>query len=129
MFILFKIRYINEEFSSIGKVQRINRHDFNWYIDFIIENMKFKSEYYNETPIESIIFSYGFKDGKVQNKDNLFNNQIKKQNYKNYDLPISMNPMDYGRIFKKMNIENGVVYILKMNKTKLLPLTNLKLLI
>nr|UEP17203.1 hypothetical protein [Russula sp.] len=68
MFILFKIKYNNGEFSSIGKVQRINITDLNWYIDFIIEQMKFKSEYYNETPIVEFIFSYGFKDGKITNR-------------------------------------------------------------
>src|SRR6266849_1863557 len=31
--------------------------------------MKFKSEYYNETQIESLILSYGFKEGKIKNKD------------------------------------------------------------
>jgi hypothetical protein len=72
MFILLKIKYINNDYSSIGKVQRINKTDFSWYIDFILENMKFKSEYYNETVIDSIIFSYGFKNGKIPNKDKTF---------------------------------------------------------
>jgi len=61
MFILFKIKYINGEFSTIGRLQRINKLDKNWYMDFILENMKFKSEYYNETQIVSIILNYGFK--------------------------------------------------------------------
>jgi hypothetical protein len=98
MFILFKIKYNNGEFSSIGKVQRINITDLNWYIDFIIEQMKFKSEYYNEIPIVEFIFSYGFKDGKIPNKT------IKKfeynQNIKGIKIPISMIPSDFGTIVK-----------------------------
>jgi hypothetical protein len=73
--------------------------------------MKFKSEYYNETPIESLIFSYGFKKGPIKSKENLtYTGSVQK--YKNNNLPISMNSMDYGRIVDKYEIENGIAYIL-----------------
>lgn len=77
--------------------------------------MKFKSEYYNETEITSINFSYGFKNGKIKNKDN-FSVDIPLQNYKSIDLPISMNPIDYGRLIIKTKIESGVSYIIQNNK-------------
>jgi hypothetical protein len=115
MFILFKVKYVNKEFSTIGKVQRINKNDKQWYFDFILENMKFKSEYYNETQIESFIFSFGFKEGMIKNKDNLIINVL-FQNYKNNNLPISVNPMDYGRLIIKNKIESGVNYIIQNDK-------------
>jgi hypothetical protein len=59
--------------------------------------MIYKSEYYNETPIESIIFSYGFKEGLVENK-NLVNQDLTYHDCYNYKIPISMNPLDYGTI-------------------------------
>jgi len=31
MFILFKIKYVNGQTLSIGKVQRLNNNDKNWY--------------------------------------------------------------------------------------------------
>lgn len=96
MFILFKIKYNTGEYCSIGKVQRINKSDLNWYIDFIIENMKFKSEYYNETPITEFIFSYGFKNGKIPNKTNKIFEY--NQNIKGIKIPISMIPSDFGTI-------------------------------
>jgi hypothetical protein len=112
MFILLKIKYYNSDFSTIGKLQRINIKDFSWYIDFVLENMKFKSEYYNETEIESIIFSYGFKKGKIENKDNS-NINVNYQNYKNNNLPISMNPIDFGRIIIKNKSDTGIIYIIQ----------------
>jgi DNA polymerase type B, organellar and viral len=115
MFILLKIKYSNGKYSSIGKVQRINKTDFSWYIDFILENIKDKSEYYNETQIDSIIFSYGFKTGKVPNKDNL-NYNVTFQNYKKNNLQISMDAINYGRIIKTNNLENGILYILQNDK-------------
>src|SRR5580658_8008359 len=77
--------------------------------------MKFKSEYYNENQIESLIFSYGFKEGKIKNKDTL-NFKGTLQSYKNLVLPISMNPLDYGRLLNKNNLENGILYILQNEK-------------
>ena len=99
MFILFKIKYINGEFSSIGKVQRLNKNDKTWYIDFIIETMKFKSEYYNETQISSFMISYGFKEGLLKNKENISTN-VNFIELNKMKLPISTKPSDYGKIIK-----------------------------
>lgn len=55
MFILFKVKYINNEFATIGKLQKLTNKDKDWYINWIINNMIYKSEYYNETPLESIL--------------------------------------------------------------------------
>src|SRR5882757_3634212 len=74
--------------------------------------MKFKSEYYNETLIDSIIFSYGFKQGSVPNKDNI-NLNIKPMIIQNIKVPISLNPLDYGKLSKSLNIENGQGFILQ----------------
>ena len=115
LFILFKIKYVNSELVSIGKVQRLNLVDKNWYIDFILENMKFKSEYYNETQIESIIFSYGFKKGSIPDKD-LINININSIIINDMKLPISLNPTDFGRLSKIIEMENGKLFVLQNNK-------------
>jgi hypothetical protein len=75
--------------------------------------MKFKSDYYKETGIESLIFSYGFKEGIVENKDNLKGNTFENQKYNNNILPISMNPIDYGRIIIQNPLSLGVNYIIQ----------------
>jgi hypothetical protein len=85
--------------------------------------MKFKSEYYNETPIETFIFSYGFKKGQIESKENLsYEGSVQK--YKNNNLPTSMNPMDFGRIVDKYNIENGIAYILQNEKEQTITFKN-----
>jgi hypothetical protein len=66
-----------------------------------MENIEFKSEYYNETQIEFINISYGFKKGIIPNKENLLSN-IPLLIVKDTKIPLSMNPLDYGRVmFKK----------------------------
>ena len=97
LFILFKIKYTNGDFASIGNVQRLNLMDKNWYIHFISTLIKNKSEYYNETQIEFINISYGFKKGIVPNKEEDLE-QIPLHIIKGIKIPLSMNPNYYGKI-------------------------------
>ena len=112
MFILFKINYVNNGFSTIGRLQKLSSNDKDWYINWIINNMDFKSEYYNETQIESFIISYGFKEGKISDKNN-FNTNLNYQNYKNNNLVISFNPLDFGKVFSITKLDNEILYILQ----------------
>jgi DNA polymerase type B, organellar and viral len=115
LFVLFKIKYVNNEYVTIGKLQKLNLEDKNWYIDFIIENMDFKSEYYNETQIDSIIFSYGFKKGIIISKDKI-NLNMKFLLINNMKLPISLNPLDFGRLIDQNKIDSCINYILQDDK-------------
>lgn len=112
IFILFKIKYNNGEFVSISKVQYLTINDKDWYIDWIINNMEFKSEYYNETQIDSIIFSYGFKKGQIENKNSI-ESDLTFQKYNNHNLVISFNPLDFGKILTVSKLNNETLYILQ----------------
>jgi hypothetical protein len=73
--------------------------------------MIYKADYYNETQIESFIFSYGFKDGLSQSKDVKIQN-LNFQHYKNNKLIISFNPLDYGKVLNITKLVNETLYIL-----------------
>src|SRR5580692_2052691 len=81
--------------------------------------MEFKSEYYKETQIDSLIFSYGFKSGQAPIKSNLINN-LNFQIYKDNKLPISINIFDYGTLITSSRIENGTKYIFQNNKAEII---------
>ena len=112
MFILLKIKYVNGEFATIGKLQRINKSDKDWYINWIINNMEFKSEYYIETQIDSFIISYGFKEGHIEDK-NITKSNLSFQNYKNNKLVISFNPLDFGKVLTINKLDNETLYLLQ----------------
>jgi hypothetical protein len=46
MFILLKIKYIGADYITVGKLQRLNQNDKNWYLNWILNNMINKTEYY-----------------------------------------------------------------------------------
>jgi hypothetical protein len=110
MFLLFRVKYINGEIVTIGVLQRLNFTDKDWFIEWIITNMEFKSEYYKENQIESLIFSYGFKEGKInKNKKSIFKNtEINKINIIN-----SINPSDFGTIIDTIKNEKLSIFFLQ----------------
>jgi hypothetical protein len=118
MFILFKIKYINGQTLSIGKVQRLNKIDKNWYSNFILAFIELKNNYYNETPIESLIFSYGFKNEKLSEKETI-NLNVNIQKYENNKLVISYNPLDYGKLILKNEFEDYTQFILQTRENLL----------
>lgn len=119
MFILLKIKYTENDYTTIGKIQRVNLNDKDWYFNWIINNMIYKSEYYNETPIISITFSYGFKDGLAPLKD-IINKDLKFHGYNDINIPISMNPLDFGKLVREIKFDNYSVYILQTKNNLLI---------
>ncbi|KAN0102326.1 hypothetical protein V8E52_012056 [Russula decolorans] len=74
-----------------------------------------KSEFYKESQIEALIFSYGFKNGKAENKYTIpFTGSY--QSYGKSQLPISMDPLDFGKIVDKFTLEYNTVYIIHNDK-------------
>jgi len=114
MFILFKIKYKDSDYTTIGNLQRLNKGDKNWYLNWILNNMEFKSEYYNEIPITDFVFSYGFKEGIAPIKEK-FKTDLNFQNYNNNNLVISFNPLDFGIPISENNFENYTQFILQTN--------------
>jgi hypothetical protein len=83
--------------------------------------MEFKSEFYKETQIESFIFSYGFKEGSAPIKES-FKEILSLQNYKNNKLPISYNPLDYGKIITTFVYDNYTHFVIQTKEGNLINL-------
>jgi|ERR1700747_1594325 len=80
-------------------------------LDFI----SLKSEFYKENKIEGLIFSYGFKNGKAENKYAIpFTGSY--QTYGGFQLPISMNPLEFGKLANKIESEYKTIYIVHNDK-------------
>lgn len=111
MYILFKVKYVGSEYKTIRELQRINKVDKNWYISWILTNMINQTDFYNETGIESFVFSYGFKNEAISNKKDIREN-INMQKLENKNLPISINPLDYGLLIDTNKYDKYIKYTL-----------------
>jgi len=105
IWLLFRLQWTNNQFVTIGKLIKLNKEDKDYLFDFIIGNMDDKSEYYNEYLLKSMIFSYIVKKGKAKEKITFDNLDLRYQYYFHHKLPITMNPLEYGKlIYKQKNV-------------------------
>jgi hypothetical protein len=100
-------------------LQKLNKEDKDYIINFVIDEMEDKSEYYKTTSISSIVFSYNIKRGKAKEKINLNNTNFIYQDYQHHKLPITTNPLEYGKLIQV--IDNK--YIIQINETNIAIIT------
>lgn len=112
LYLLFKIQYNDGNFASIGSLQRLNKEDLNWYIDFILSLVQFKSEYYKTNQIKEIIITYGFKIEKIPNKI-IIASTTKSTEFNKVNIINSMIPSDFGSILKTIKTENSTIFIIQ----------------
>jgi hypothetical protein len=85
----------------------------NFILKFLIDEFEDKSEYYKETSIKKMIFSYVLKNGRAKENIGIDNNVLSYQDYYHYKLPITTNPLEYGRVIRQKDNE----YIIQVNET------------
>ena len=112
LYLLLKIQYNDGNFASIGSLQRLNKDDLNWYIDFILSLVQFKSEYYKTNQIKEIIITYGFKNKKIPNKI-IIASTSKTTEFNKVNIINSMIPSDFGSILKTIKTENSTIFIIQ----------------
>ncbi len=122
IWLLFRLRWANDEYVTIGKLQRLNKEDKDYILNFIIDEIEDKSEYYKTTNIVAMVFSYNIKKGRAKDKitlDNIIN--IQYQDYQHHKLPITKNPLEYGILIDQ--IDNK--YWIQINKTNSVIITQI----
>src|SRR6266581_4941646 len=76
-----------------------------------------KSEYYKEELLKSIIFSYTIKKGRAKDKITFDNIDLQYQNYQHHKLPITMNPLNYGKLINQKDNEY-IIQVDEFNEVK-----------
>jgi len=103
-------------YRTIGALRKVNYEDKELYIDYLSQNLSLLNESYIVQPISKISLSYIIKDGLCNEKNralllNLEEKSTRFHNFNNLNLPISMNPGDYGDIRSSSYVElDGVTY-------------------
>jgi len=102
--LLIRIRYENNQIVSLSNMQTINLSSKANLSQFIKDRLSISNENYKTITIQSVIFSYGIREGEIAPKIGpIQNKNIKYQIYYRNELPIAMLPEDYGLILSKIN--------------------------
>ena len=113
IYFLFNLKWTSGESDYLGGIQKLNKEDKDYILNFIIDEIEDKSEYYKTTNMVAMIFSYNIKNGRAKDKIVLENTNLHFQDYQHHKLPITMNPLEYGKLIEQ--IDNK--YWIQINKT------------
>jgi len=115
--LLTRIKRINGQFVTIGKLQRLNKTDKDYLIEFLKDQIEIKSDSYINEQILQVTFSYGIKEGKIERTE--INTDVKLQSHYKYKFPVSFDPLDYGTLIEQVDNK----YWLQVNKVNSVVIT------
>ena len=121
IWLLFRLKWNNNNYVTIGKLVKLNKEDKNYLFEYIMKHMEDKSEYYTEEIIKTMVFSYTIKKGRAKDKI-MFDSSLSNLNYQyfhHHKLPITMNPLEYGKLID----QTGTKFTIQINKTNIALIT------
>ena len=118
LMLMCKVQFNDEgsSYRTLGHLRKVNIDDKELFIDYLSQRLTLLNDSYISVPISNITFSYIIKDGLATNNRKLLQDvsdtKLPFHSFNNMELPISMNPLDYGTIVaKEMNvIVNGEAF-------------------
>lgn len=122
IWLLFRLQWTNNNYVTIGKLVKLNKEDKDYLLEYILKYMEDKSEYYTEQTIKKMIFSYTIKKGRAKDKVTFESLILEYQNYQHHKLPITMNPLEYGKLIKQKDNE----FIIQVGRTNTAIITQFK---
>jgi|ERR1700760_314099 len=121
-----KFNDLNLGYRTLGHLIKVNYEDKGLFINYLSERLTILDDSYIHNPISQISFSYIIKSGKCLDEkralQTMDNKELTVHNFNNMNLPISMNPSDYGNIIiSNIITEEGLTFerfiVVNGNKT------------
>ena len=121
LMILIKVQFTDETqgYRTLGHLRKVNFNDKEQFIDYIIERLSILNESYTNISINKITFTYIIKEGVATGTRTLLQNMEEKvsttHRFNNMNLPLTMNPSEYGRILGQIVIDGFTRFFVSNN--------------
>jgi len=109
-----KVQFTDETmgYRTLGHLRKVNFEDKELFIDYLSQRLSILIDSYITLPISNIIFSYIIKKGKTLDKgravlQDISDKPVSFHNFNNMNLPITMNPSEYGKIVLDNYVQEG----------------------
>jgi len=128
---IFRVKFENSHIATIVKMKKIKISNKEDIFNYIKDRLSLSNEAYTQTPISSIIFTYGIREGKIKSTFSS-NKELKYQIYYNNKLPIGILPEEYGTIIHEndshftISVSKNAMIILKVIQTNLSKINYIK---
>jgi hypothetical protein len=123
LMLMCKIQYSEIElgYRTLGHLRRVNFNEKQLFIDYLISRLGILNDSYTSLAISKIVFSYVNVKGLATNKDrrlftDLEDKSLSTHRFNNMNLPITMEPGDYGKILLSKVIDNFTRFIVSSGK-------------
>ena len=120
LWIMCKVNYSEVElgYRTLGHLRRVNFNDKELFINYLSERLNILNDSYTTLSISEISFSYIINEGLASEQDRLLLQDLTDKGrtihrFNNYNLPISMNPSDYGLVISSSTFDSFVRFIVK----------------
>ena len=104
LLLLCKVQFINKEHRTLAEMRKVNYGDKELFINFLISRLGILNDNYKDTAIINISFHYIVRDGLADDERALLNQQeytVTKYSYNNMNIPLTIIPEEYGKVFLK----------------------------
>ena len=116
--ILCKVNFINNETRTLAHMRKVNLSEKELFIEYITGRLWVLNETYKDTPISSISFDYVIQEGLASGDRALLKSEVyvpTKFSYNNMNIPLSMNPSDFGEIISKQVFSDNLTRFIVKN--------------
>lgn len=107
-------------YRTLGNLRKVNFEDKALFLTFLTERLGILSDAYSVNSISKISFTYIIKTGVASPSDRLLLQDLTSKlvipvhKFSNVNLPITMNPLDYGFVISKTVIDGITRYIINV---------------
>lgn len=109
---LFKLQWSSGQSDYLGGIQKLNKEDKDYILNKILYKMVDRGDYYEPEAIISLEFKYSIRNGRALREPTNFNTSYPR--YPRHKLPITMDPLNYGKLMKNI----GNIFVMKVNQKK-----------
>lgn len=123
LLILCKVQFHNGETRTLAHMRRCNFTDKDLFTNYLVSRLGGLNDTYKDTPIISITLDYNICDGLAAGDRLLSKSEeytVVKYNYNNMQLPLSMNPADYGTIINTQDMGDKVRYVVQDSQNRVI---------
>jgi hypothetical protein len=112
--LILRVKFEKNQIASLCNMQVINNNNKDNLLLFIKDRFNLSNEAYKNTPVSSIIISYGIRGEFTSILENKTPKNVNYQTYYRNELPIAILPEDYGLILSQINN----TYTISINRGK-----------
>jgi hypothetical protein len=124
LMLLVKVEYSENGVKTLGHLRKVNFEDKDLFIDYILERLSILNDSYTSISVNKIVFTYIIKEGGATGTrtllvDSKTSSDLSWHRFNNMNLPISMEPSEYGEIRGVERLAECLRYFVRSSTNKL----------